>query len=59
MNFYKALGASPKAKKQWSTLTATEKRDFVDWVESEKEKEARRERVEKACIMLAQGKRHP
>lgn len=59
MNFYKALGSTPKAKAVWSTLSPTEKRDFVAWVEDVIEKEARRERVEQACLMLASGKRHP
>jgi uncharacterized protein YdeI (YjbR/CyaY-like superfamily) len=59
MNFYKALNASPKAKAQWKDLTPTERRDFVDWVESAKEPDERRQRVEKACLMLATGKRCP
>ena len=59
MNFYKALGASPKAKAQWSELTPTERRDFISWVESAKEKEARGVRIVKATAMLAVGHRRP
>jgi uncharacterized protein YdeI (YjbR/CyaY-like superfamily) len=59
MNLYKALGAAPKAKAQWSGLTADERRDFADWVESPKELKLRELRVEKVCMMLASGKRHP
>jgi len=59
MNFYKALGSTPKAKVVWSTLTPTERRDFISWVETPKEPEARGLRIEKACAMLATGKRHP
>lgn len=59
MNVYKALGAAPKAKAQWSDLTPTERRDFVSWIDSAKEPEARSRRIEKACEMLAAGKRHP
>ena len=59
MNFYKALAGTPKAKAEWSTLTPSERRDFVSWVDSVKESGARKDRVEKACLMLAAGKRHP
>lgn len=59
MNFYKALAGTPKAKAKWSSLTPTDRRDFIAWVESAKGSDARRSRVEKACLMLAAGKRHP
>jgi uncharacterized protein YdeI (YjbR/CyaY-like superfamily) len=58
-NLYTALAATPKAKAQWSTLTPTERRDFICWMDSAKESEAHRRRVEKACAMLAAGKRQP
>lgn len=59
MNFYKALGGTPKAKATWSTLTPDERRDFVSWVEEPKDKEARGLRIEKACLKLTDGKRKP
>ncbi len=59
MDFYKALGAAPMAKAQWSDLTPTERRDFSDWIEAAEERETRRGRIEKACAMLAAGKRRP
>lgn len=59
MDLYKALGESPKAKTQWSALTANEKRDFSDWVESASNKEERKNRIAKACTQLASGKRSP
>ena len=59
MNLYKALGANPKAKTIWSSLTPNERRDFSDWVEEPKESNARKLRIEKACNILATGKRHP
>lgn len=59
MNFYKALGASPKAKAGWSTLSANEKRDFVAWVEEPETKEEKAKRIEKACFMLIDGKKKP
>ena len=48
MNLYKALADNPKAKAQWSKITPAERRDFVSM-----------NQIEKACTMLAAGKRHP
>lgn len=59
MHLYRALGTAPKAKAKWSLLTADEKRDFSDWTDEPKESEKRKERVEKACVMIAAGKKHP
>ena len=58
-NLYTALAATPKAKAQWSDLTPIERRDFISWMDSAKEREAHRRRIEKACAMLAAGKRRP
>lgn len=57
MNLYKALGANPKAKAVWSGLAPDAKRDFVDWVESAKDKEENKSRIEKTCTLLATGKK--
>ncbi len=57
MNLYKALGTNPQAKAQWSELTPNERRDFSDWVESAKQPEMYRQRIEKVCAMLAARKR--
>lgn len=59
MDLYKALGAAPSAKAHWSALTADEKRDFSDWIESAKDKGTRKGRIEEACAMLAAGNRRP
>jgi uncharacterized protein YdeI (YjbR/CyaY-like superfamily) len=59
MGVYKALAATPKAKAQWRDLTPNARRDFVDWIDSANEPEMRTRRIEKACAMLASGKRHP
>lgn len=59
LNLHKALAGAPKAKAQWSTLTSLERRDFASWVESAKDPETRKKRVENACSMLTAGKRHP
>jgi uncharacterized protein YdeI (YjbR/CyaY-like superfamily) len=59
MNFYTALGESTKAKTQWKTLTADQKRDFTDWIGSVENKTISAQRVEKACALLAAGKMKP
>ena len=58
-NLYTALAATPMAKAQWSDLTPIERRDFISWMDSAKEPEAHRRRIEKACVLLAAGKRRP
>ena len=55
----KALAAAPKAKAKWSDLTSIARRDFISWIDSAKQPEAHRGRIEKACAMLAAGKRRP
>jgi uncharacterized protein YdeI (YjbR/CyaY-like superfamily) len=55
----KALAATPMAKAQWRDLTPIERRDFISWMDSAKQPEAHRRRIEKACVMLAAGKRRP
>ena len=58
-NLYTALKATPKAKAKWSDLTPIERRDFIGWMDSAKQPEAHKRRIEKACVMLAAGKRRP
>src|SRR6266700_2439093 len=55
----KALAAIPMAKAQWRDLTPIARRDFISWIDSAKQPETRRRRIEKACSMLAAGKRRP
>jgi uncharacterized protein YdeI (YjbR/CyaY-like superfamily) len=56
---HRALAGAPKAKAQWSTLTSLQRREFASWVDSAKDSETRRRRIEKACLMLAAGRRRP
>src|SRR6266513_1711854 len=58
-NLYTALAAVPKAKARWSDLTPIERRDFISWMDSAKQPEPHKRRIEKACAMLAAGKRRP
>jgi uncharacterized protein YdeI (YjbR/CyaY-like superfamily) len=59
LNLYTALAATPMAKAQWRDLTPIERRDFISWMDSPKQPETHRRRIEKACVMLAAGKRRP
>src|SRR5437763_13060892 len=54
-----ALAATRMAKAQWSALTPIARRDFISWIDSAKQLETRRRRIEKARSMLAAGKRRP
>ena len=55
----KALSRTPKAKAQWRDLTPIARRDFISWIDSAKQLETRKRRIERACSMLAAGKRRP
>jgi hypothetical protein len=55
----KALAASSTAKAQWRDLTPIARSDFISWMDSAKQPETHRRRIEKACLMLAAGKRRP
>ncbi|MDQ2680954.1 MAG: YdeI/OmpD-associated family protein [Candidatus Eremiobacteraeota bacterium] len=58
-DFRKALADAPKAKTQWSDLTPIARRDFITWIDEAKQAETRTRRIERACSMLASGKRRP
>ena len=53
----KALDAAPKARAVWSDITPIARRDWIHWVVSAKRAETRAIRIQKACSMLAGGKR--
>jgi uncharacterized protein YdeI (YjbR/CyaY-like superfamily) len=55
----KALAAAARAKAQWSDLTPIARRDFISWIDSAKQLETRKRRIQRACSMLAAGKRRP
>src|SRR6266700_1660218 len=55
----KALAAAPKARALWSDITPIARRDFISWIDSAKQEETHRRRIERACSMLAAGKRRP
>jgi uncharacterized protein YdeI (YjbR/CyaY-like superfamily) len=56
-DLFTALAATPKAKAEWGKLTPDERRDFIGWMDSAKQPEAHKRRIEKACALLTAGKR--
>jgi hypothetical protein len=53
----KALAAVPSAQELWAEITPMARRDWILWISSAKQAETRQGRIEKACSMLASGKR--
>ena len=53
----KALAAAPRAQAGWEDITPMARRDWIFSISSAKQPETRRRRIEKACDMLAHGKR--
>ncbi len=60
----KALAAIPgpagvEAREAWKSITPIARRDWIQWITSGKKAETRVIRIEKACDMLAKGKKRP
>jgi uncharacterized protein YdeI (YjbR/CyaY-like superfamily) len=55
----KLFAAVPKAKAQWSDLTPLARKDFIMWIDSAKQSETRKRRIESIPSRLASGKRRP
>jgi hypothetical protein len=54
---HNALAASPRAEAVWADITPIARRDWILWITSAKQPQTRQSRIEKACSMLASGKR--
>lgn len=54
---HKALTASPPAQAAWTDITPVARRDWILWITAAKQPDTRLARIEKACSMLASGKR--
>ena len=57
MDLRKALAAAPPAQAGWEDITPMARRDWVFSISSARQPETRTRRIEKACDMLASGKR--
>jgi hypothetical protein len=54
-----AFPGAAKAREVWKDITPAARRDFIHWIVSGKRAETRAHRIDKACDMLAKGKRRP
>jgi hypothetical protein len=52
-----ALAAAPPAQASWADITPLARRDWIFSISTARQPETRRRRIEKACDMLASGKR--
>jgi hypothetical protein len=57
MELRAALAAAPLAQALWVNITPMARRDWILWISSARQPETRTSRIEKACSMLASGKR--
>lgn len=55
----KVLAGVPKAAALWKDLTPIARRDFITWIESAKQPETRKRRVDSLPSRLLSGKRRP
>ncbi|MDB5224947.1 MAG: Bacteriocin-protection, YdeI or OmpD-Associated [Candidatus Adlerbacteria bacterium] len=55
----RALAASAKVQTLWKDLTPLARRDWISWVETAKQAETRKRRVETIGSRLVSGKRRP
>ncbi len=53
------LAADPDAQARWADLTPIGRRDFISWIDSAKQPETRKRRVDSVPSRLASGKRRP
>lgn len=57
MELSKALRVAPRAQASWADITPTARQNWILWITTAKQPETRTGRIEKACDMLASGKR--
>jgi hypothetical protein len=57
LDLRKALAAAPASRSMWEKTTPMARRDWILWLGSTKNPETRRKHIEKACSMLASGKK--
>lgn len=55
----KALADKPAVMATWKDLTPIARRDFISWIESAKQPETRKRRVDSLPSRLTSGKRRP
>lgn len=53
----KAIVANKGVKEVWDDITPVARRDWIAWVITAKQKETRKQRIERLCEMMLGGKR--
>ncbi len=59
LDLNKVLNAHLNAKAKWEELTPIARRDFMSWIDSAKQQETRKRRIESLPSRLLSGKRRP
>jgi hypothetical protein len=57
-DFLAALKKSPRAWKTFESFAFTHKKEYVRWIEEAKKDDTRKKRIERAILMLEQGKKY-
>ncbi len=52
-----ALAGSPQAEAGYNQLSYSQKKLYVDWILGARQAKTRQSRIEKACLLLSQGKK--
>lgn len=53
----KAFETSPAAQEAWNRFSPSRRKEYVQWIESAKRAETRTDRVTKAVVLIAEGKK--
>lgn len=53
-DFLMSLQAQPSALQYWNTLSYSQQRKYVQWIESAKKRETRMQRIERSTLKLSQ-----
>lgn len=56
-DFMEAMKQKPEALKTYEGLSYTGKKEYVTWITDAKKEETRKNRIEKAVMLLAEGKK--
>ena len=58
-DLHKVLASAPKVTAMWKNLTPIARRDFIFWIDSAKQPQTRKHRIDTLGSRLAAGKRRP
>ena len=55
-DFLRAMDGQPQARQIFDRLSYSHQKEYVNWILSAKQTETRQRRIDKAIVMLSQGK---